>query len=204
MYLFEREFSQKDGVLDKLKGKLGIEVEHVFFDLANVQIKSIESGIVSDFLDLYHYIGKGRGGESYGAYLNDDLIGVCVFSPPLRNNDDSVELSRFCIHPKYHKKDFASWFISRCVRSVDKTVVAFADTTVGHNGTIYKASNFRFDHEVPSDYWYVDSNGWVMHKLTLYKRARQNSKTEKEYADLHGFVKKWGGKKLCFIFDRRQ
>lgn len=203
MYLFEREFSQKDGVVDRLKAKLGFDHQCDDFSFSDVRVEEITGGSVSNFLDLYHYIGKSRGGTSFGAYLGDLLIGVCVFSPPMRGGEGSTELSRFCIHPRYHKKCFASWLVSKCLKRITTTVIAFADTTVGHNGTIYRASNFKLDHEVPSDYWYVNNDGWVMHKLTLYKRAKKNSMTEKDYAESNGFVKKWGGKKLCFVYEPR-
>jgi len=80
------------------------------------------------------------------------------------------ELSRLCIHPSYHRKNFASWLISRAIKSIDADlIIAYADTTVGHSGTVYKAANFKFHHEVPPDYWYVDQDGYVMHKKTLYE-----------------------------------
>jgi hypothetical protein len=140
------------------------------------------------------------------------LIAAIVFSPPLRQNTarqfdliygEVRELSRLCIHPSYHKKNFASWFIKRALKQIDcKLVVAYADTTVGHTGGIYKASNFKLHHVVPSDYWYVDTSGYVMHKRTLYGRARNLKITEAEFAETKGYIKKYGGEKLCFIYKK--
>lgn len=208
MYVWEHEFYTKDRVLDRLKSKLGVDIESIDFDFGDVNVRRVSSKDIKCFLDAYHYIGKDRGGICLGAYLNDDLIGCCVFSPPVRQNlnnkfGDFVELSRFCIHPSYHKKNFASWFISRCLKYTTKNIVAYADTTVGHLGIIYKASNFEFCHEVPANYWYVDIDGYVMHKRTLYGKAKKMCMTETEFANKKGYFKKWGGKKLCYVYDQR-
>jgi hypothetical protein len=147
---------------------------------------------------------------SYGAYLGDELIAVCVFSPLVRHNlpwdkESSRELSRLCIHPRYQKKNFASWFVSRCMKSLDpkyKTIISYCDTTFNHDGAIYKACNFRLDGEVKPDYWYVSDDGWTMHKKTLYNHAKKMSLTEREFAELHGYRKIYGDKKLRFVYER--
>jgi hypothetical protein len=210
MYVWEHEFYAKDRVLQRLQTKLGIDIESIDFNFVDVIIKEVMSSDVKSFLDAYHYIGKGRGGRCFGAYLGDELIACVAYSPPLRQNtagqfgliDGGVnELSRLCIHPSYHKKNFASWLISRTVKQVEcDVIVAYADTTVGHTGTVYKASNFELHHEVLPGYWYVDKDGYVMHKKTLYQRARRMSLTESEFAAQNGYFKKWGGKKLCYIY----
>jgi len=210
MYVWEHEFYAKDRVLDRLKLKLGVDIITTDFDFNNIDFKEVSGSDVKEFLDAYHYIGKGRGGRCFGAFLNNNLIACVVFSSPLRQNtagqfglvDGEVrELSRFCIHPSYHKRNFASWLIARSIKSLVecKLVVAYADRTVGHTGAIYKASNFSLHHIVPADYWYVDGDGFVMHKRTLYGRARQMKMTESEYAINYGYFKKFGGEKLCFI-----
>lgn len=204
VYLWEREFFTKDRIISKLKSKLNIEQLVVNFEFSNVVVKECSYKEASEFLDAYHYIGKGRGGICIGAYLNDILIGCIVYSKKLRQNQnfgqDFRELSRFCIHPNYHKKNFGSWFISKSYKFLDvKFIVAFTDTTVGHCGTIYKSSNFKLSHEVDSDYWYVDADGFVMHKRTLYSQAIRMKMTEREYAEHYGYNKKYGGKKICYV-----
>jgi len=209
MYVWEHEFYCKDRVLDRLKLKLGIEIETKEFKFSDLVVREINSNEIKTFLDLYHYLGKDRGGKAFGVFDNDLLVACIVFSPPLRQNtagqfnliDGEVrELSRLCIHPLYHKKNFASWFIKRTLKQIDcKLVVAYADTTVGHDGGIYKASNFKLHHIVPADYWYVDRQGYVMHKRTLYGKARKNKMTESEFAEANNYIKKYGGEKLCFI-----
>jgi len=213
MYVWEHEFYCKDRVLDRLKLKLGLSVETINFDFCQLDVREANIIEVREFLDLYHYIGKGRGGKAFGVYLGNQMIACAVFSPPLRQNtagqfglvDGEVrELSRLCIHPLYHKKNFASWFIKRILKQIDcKLVVAYADTTVGHQGTIYKAANFQLHHTVPADYWYVDINGYVMHKRTLYGKAKSLNMTEREFAEEKKYSKKYGGEKLCYTYRLR-
>lgn len=213
MYVWEHEFYCKDRVLDRLKLKLGLEIETVDFDFSSLTIREINSAETKTFLDLYHYLGKDRGGKAFGVFDHDLLISAIVFSPPLRQNTaqqfgfidgDVRELSRLCIHPSYHKKNFASWFIKRALKQIKcKLIVAYADTTVGHDGGIYKASNFKLHHTVPADYWYVDTSGYVMHKRTLYGRAIKQKMTESEFAETNGYIRKYGGEKLCFTYNQR-
>ena len=209
LYLWEHEFYTDMRIINRLKARLGMKQEPVSFDFKNIDIHEISTEDAREFLDAYHYIGKNRGGMSYGAYIGNTLVAVAVYSPPLRQNTAAQfglkdgqlrELSRLCIHPNYQKHNFGTWFISRTIKlSGPVAVVAYADTTAGHTGTVYKAANFTLHHTVPPDYWYVDADGFVMHKRTLYGRAVKMGIVEREYAELHGYQKRWGGEKLCFI-----
>lgn len=204
MYLWEHEFCVEGRILDRLKLKLGIEIQSHEFDFKDVTIKESSYDDVKKFLDAYHYMGGRRGGIAVGAFLGDELIACVLYSKPVRQNIEFDleyrELSRFCIHPSYHKKNFGSWFLSKTYKYLDvPLIISYADTTVGHVGSLYKASNFKYSHEVRPDYWYVDEDNRVMNKKTLYDRAKKYKITESEYAEKYNFRKKYGGKKLCFI-----
>ena len=205
VYFWEREFYQQNKVINKLKALLGVDQNIVDFSFKDVNVRPTDGS--KDFLELYHYLGPGRNGNRIGAYLNDELIAVAVFSPPQRQNltakfgtDKLLECSRFCIHPSYQKRNFASWFIAQCTkRYKNLLLISYADTTAGHTGTIYKAAGWDLHHEVPPDYWYADVDGFVMHKKTLYNRAVSLKMTEPEFATKYGYFKIFGGKKLCFV-----
>jgi hypothetical protein len=202
MYVWEREFYEKDSVLDRIKLRLNIGLEVEQFELKDLNSKIIDRQISNDFLHKYHYLGKSRGGIDYGLFLGSTLIAVARFSPLIRQNiahqfpENTVELSRLCVHPKYHKKNLLSWWIARIPI---RPIVSYSDTTVGHTGAVYKASGFKLHHTTEADYWYTNCSGYVMHKKTLYNRAVNLKMTEKEFADKHGYYKKYGGSKLCFI-----
>jgi hypothetical protein len=93
--------------------------------------------------------------------------------------------------------------LSKCIKRISDVprIIAYADTTVGHTGAVYKASNFKFSHDVKPDYWYVDKDGYVMHKRTLYGRASKMSMTEKDFALKFNYFKKYGGPKKCYVYD---
>lgn len=209
-YIWEHEFYNKNKIKELLKYWLGITTEHIIdFDFKDINIRKSAPKEYKLLLSKYHYLpNAGRGGIAYGAYLKDELIAVCVFSPPPRHNlpyNKACEISRLCIHPYYQKKNFGSWFLSKCLKIIRKynkynIVLAYSDITFNHTGTIYKASNFKYDGDTNPDYWYVSKDGWVMHKKTLYNRAVKMKMKEKDYADKHGYKKVWGDRKLRYIY----
>jgi GNAT superfamily N-acetyltransferase len=211
--LWEHEFKCPGRVRNLLEYWLHIANSQIEdFSFSDVVIR--ESSDYKDLLNKYHYLsGAGRGGIAYCAYLRDVVIGACLFSPLPRQNinvhgyrrEDVRELSRFCIHPDYQKKNFASWFMARCIKMLPgkyRCILSYCDTTYNHYGSVYKACNFLLDSEVRPDYWYVSTDGWVMHKKTLYNHAKKLSMTEKEFARAHGYQKIYGRKKLRYIYER--
>ncbi len=212
LYLWEHEFNDLDRIRNRLKAKLRFPLAKISYDFRDVLIKEISAREARDFIDAYHYIGGNRGGVAYGAFLDNILIACAVYSPPVRQGianklgvdpNDLTELSRFCIHPVYQLPNLASWFLAFTIRKLKvNTIVSYADQTAGHSGTIYKAANFKLHHHVNPDYWYIDYNNCVMHKKTLYNQAINLKLTENEFAEKYGYIKKWGGPKLCFVYHR--
>ena len=151
--------------------------------------------------EKYHYKSNiGRGGLIIGVRFDSKLIACCVFSSPTRNVDGG-ELTRFVIHPRFQKKNLASWFLSKASKlGLEKfgKLFTFADPNFNHNGSIYLASNWNYVGDTKSDYWYVNDEGWVMHKKTLWNRAVNMSMKESEFAILFGYNKVWGLPKKKF------
>lgn len=214
-YIWEHEFLNKDKIIDLIKYWTGINTEVVDFNFNEIEVKRCEASDYRLLLSKYHYLpNAGRGGIAYGAYLGNELVAVCVFSPLGRQNinesvgyeiDEVRELSRLCINPKFQKKNFASWLIGRSISKLDrkyKCIISYADTTFNHDGTIYRASNFMQDRIVPPDYWYVAKDGWAMHKRTMYGHAVDLNMKEAEFAELHGYKRVYGSEKLRFVYDR--
>ena len=213
-YLWEHEFADRDRIAEVLQYWLGAKTDVVNFNFSDVEVRPVQHSDYKEFLSKYHYLANaGRGGIAHGAYLKDELIAISVFSPLLRQNiqiadysrEKTRELSRLCIHPKYQKKNFGSWLISKSLKLLDKKyncIISYCDTTFNHDGAMYKASNFKLDKTIKPDYWYVDENGWVMHKRTLYSHAIKDGMVEQRYADCHGYLKVWGKEKLRFIYER--
>jgi GNAT superfamily N-acetyltransferase len=230
VYLWERDFFDIRIVKQRLIRELfegNSPIEQTEFNFEDVTIKKLDTKILvsksfysapEEFLQAFHYAGYGRSAKIvYGAYLNDVLIGVCKFAPPMRaesatsmgfTQSQVLELDRFCIHPQYKKKNFASWMISRCTKlafaEYDKVVsiYSFADSTFGHFGTVYKAANWKLLHTVPPDYYYLSQEGFVIHKKTLYDHAKRNKFSESEYAIQNSYLKMFGKEKIKFALYR--
>lgn len=215
-YLWEHEFLCKERITETIKRWLDIKKhEIVDYQFNSVSVNSNPNrDDVKLLLSKYHYLPfVGKGGYVFGAYVGDVIIGACIFSPLVRQNvrtnqfnqKESLELSRLCIHPNYQKKNLASWFVSRCIKKLSddiKLIISYCDTTYNHDGAVYKSLNFKLDGVVPSDYWYVDENGWVIHKRKLYSHAVKMSMKESQFAELYGYKKVFGGEKLRFILER--
>ncbi len=222
LYLHEREFLNPSAVRQKISGVLWGDQKTATlsdFDFDQVYIRVAGAAEVRDFLASFHYAQFGRSPKYLlGAYLDGELIAVVKFSPPVRKevatsmglaHTDVLEVDRVCIHPERHKRNFASWLLTRsCHMAFNqftrvKTLVSFADSTYGHLGTIYVASGWTRVTSVAPDYYYVGPDGWMMHKKTLYGHARRMKMKENEYAAQHGYMRVMGKEKTKFRLDRR-
>jgi hypothetical protein len=175
------------------------------FDLADIIIKPVPIDQYVKFFNSYHYLGAGgRRGYTIGAYLNDQLIAAATIGSITRAEmakkqglvpKEARELARLCIHPDHHKKNLPTWFLSRVIKRYKyeypdiKLIISFADTTQGHEGTIYKAANWKYDGKTGRSYHYVDSAGTIIHKKTVYGIAKKNKQKEAEYVKLAGLEK---------------
>ena len=138
-------------------------------------IKSITKDEATPLLYSHHYlanISNGfRTGYNYGAYDNNTLVGVCIFTGfPVAelfkgiwgvkdfrnyNQEGFFELSRLCLNPDYQgeNKNTASWFVSKCIKKLKKelgqkkkrvkAILSYADSNY-HNGTVYAAIGFKY------------------------------------------------------------
>ena len=132
-----------------------------------LQIRKISKEEASSILNPFHYltnISKGfKSGINFGCFKNGELVGVAIFTgfpvPELakgmlgleRTEQSGLfELSRLCLHPiiQQSEHNLASWFLSRCIRSlrketVVKVILSYADTAF-HSGVVYAACNFKY------------------------------------------------------------
>jgi len=122
----------------------------------------IEEGNFSDFAELlekYHYKGSKIGGgishhlilKYQGKVYGGIVIGKMRHADKYENK--AVELRRMVLHPDC-PKNTASYFLSKTIwwlkKNTDISIVyTFADQTVGHKGTCYKAANFEFVRDTP-------------------------------------------------------
>lgn len=92
---------------------------------------------------------------AFGLIDEGELIGVATYgtppSAPLKRGiagdafkADVLELNRLCL--KYNRKNEASRLVGQSLRLLpkNKIVVSFADTSQGHIGCVYQATNFIY------------------------------------------------------------
>ena len=69
-----------------------------------------------------------------------------------------------------------------------------------HSGTVYKCDNWEFDGEVDSSYWYVSRRRSIIHKKTVWNKAKRHNITEKEQADKDKLKKVKSMKKKRWVY----
>lgn len=158
-------------------------IRFVYFGFSmNYIIQKISTVDAKKYIHQYHYTHGSHNSPSpcYGLFDGEKLIGVLMFATPCSEKvrasvfgseyvDRVIELHRLHILD-VTPKNTESWFISRCLKLLHKdkpkiwAVLSFADTTEGHTGIIYKATNAYFCGQTVKTYSYVDKNGRLRHR----------------------------------------
>jgi hypothetical protein len=218
LYIWDYDFNSGNAEY-KIREALGISSAPIVdFKLSECITKSPSIDEARKFFNTWHYAQFGKMPKFlHSIYLRDSLI-ACVKIGPVGRKEVAIssgfdskncfELDRFCIHPMFQKKNLGSFALGKSVREFFRVfpdagaIVSFADSTFGHDGTIYKASNWTEVGKVKPDYVYIDPNGWVMHKKTLYNQAVSVHMTEAAYAESRGYRKIFGKEKTKFLIKR--
>lgn len=92
---------------------------------------------------------------AFGLFDKSELVGVITYGTPpsatlkrgVAGDEmkvDILELNRLCL--KNNRKNEASFLISKSLKMLlkGKIVISFADISQGHNGCVYRASNFTY------------------------------------------------------------
>lgn len=177
----------------------------------NYRVEKISSKAGKEFIKEHHYShGCHNGPMCYGLFDNNTLVGVCAFATPCSEN---VRSSVFGVEMKHtvtelHRlvlldaipKNAESWFIVRALKllKTDKpqyrAVISFADSTEGHIGTIYQATNALYCGTSGSATFYRDTDGVLRH-------PRQNGvNISKDKATEMGWVPEKRSGKYRYLF----
>jgi hypothetical protein len=180
--------------------------------MLNYDIKRIDCKTAKEYIIKNHYSHGCHNGPSpcYGLFDNGNLIGVLMFATPCseavrasvfgsEHKDWVTELHRLHILD-VTPRNTESWFISRCLKLLKKdkpkikAVLSFADSTEGHEGTIYKATNAYFIGTTGRATFYRDSSGRLRH-------PRQSGvNISKETAKEFGWTAEKRGAKNRYLF----
>lgn len=122
----------------------------------NYTIKPIQSRDTYPFLLEIHYAKRIPSiSYAFGLFYFEELVGVITYGTPpsstLRkgiagkeNISRVLELNRLCL--KNNKKNEASFLVAKSLKMLpeNKIIISFADTSMGHKGVVYQASNFKY------------------------------------------------------------
>lgn len=165
--------------------------------IKDFRIRLVDRKVAEPFVEEWHYsknINGLRITYCFGLYNGDDLIGISIFGAPAMNNQASkwnpenpsklLELRRLCCIDDT-PKNTESYFIGKCLRWLKtntdiEVIISYADMTYGHEGTIYKASNFKKVGMSPGG------------RVIMYNGKRYHDKTirTKYKGDLKPFAKR--------------
>lgn len=107
---------------------------------------------IRHIFDKFHYKkGVIGGGISicFAMMINGDIVGGSVLGRPRHEKKykNCIDIRRMaCIDDAPFNSE--SWFLSQVIKWIASNteydyVLSYSDKTVGHNGTIYKAANFK-------------------------------------------------------------
>lgn len=153
----------------------------------NFKIAPCEFSDIRHIFENFHYKGGHIGGGisiCFGLYDESRLIGGAVLGKlrqeqAYSKHGKTIEIRRMaCLDeaPKNSESRFLSricWYVKK--HNLADTIVSYADKSVGHTGTIYKAANFKYVGETaPSKH--VIWKGKLYHPRSLsidrdYSRA---------------------------------
>ena len=178
----------------------------------NYSVIRIDCDTAKRYIKKYHYShGCHNGPEPCYALIDKgEIIGVLMFATPCSEavrrsvfgagQEDSVtELHRLHIKD-CTPKNTESWFIARCLKllKIDKpqikAVISFSDSTEGHTGIIYQATNAYFIGKTGKAVFYRDNEGRLHH-------PRQNGKNiTTEEAEKRGWKKELRYSKNRYLY----
>lgn len=162
------------------------------------RVVPIPPEIANPFILKWHYSKRCPRGKNihFGWYVDDLLYAVADYGIGVNpyqaqslakttgldvNENNLLELKRLCrVDPKIESLQL-TYFIARCHRLLKqqgfKHVVSFSDPAHGHNGGVYKASNFLYLGQTNSESHAVDKDGNVRHRRQYYRYARSKGLT---------------------------
>jgi hypothetical protein len=147
------------------------------------QVKPIPSYLCKEWLMYKHYAKRIPPIEYvYGLHdINNVLIGVVTFGTPVsstlrnlwKNKYKLLELNRLVVNDGL-EKNVLSFFVSSALNYLPKpfVIASYADTTQGHHGYIYQATNWIYTGLSAPFKDYIVKGFEHMHHTTLHDLSR--------------------------------
>lgn len=153
---------------------------------------------MKDFILKWHYSETYRSMKQVHIFnlihKSGKLHGICVYGQPISRHENeakTIELRKLCLIDET-PKNTESFFIAKTIKWLKKNtdyfkVISYSDPNIGHEGTIYKASNFNYLGFTE----FIDKvlllNGKSFHKRQVYQK--KDGKYMKSSLVLQGKIK---------------
>lgn len=137
--------------------------------LDDIQIGERRTEYVDRLIQRHHYLDTVPTAPCIYRYLitgglEHGVIGAAMWGKPVarqEDQEDTLELLRFWTED-YTPKNAESYALSRMIRDIKakgthSRLIAYASTGQGHDGGIYKATNWT---EIGRTRAYADGDGW--------------------------------------------
>lgn len=174
------------------------EIQRPILHALEYEVKPVEQVIAEDLIEKYHY---ARGGSNtrvfrHGLFKRGEplnCLGIAWWIPPTKSCAQSsydgdwrkvLMLSRFGLVPGM-PKNAASFLLGRSIRLIESDgrwdcLLTYADEAQGHNGGIYKATNWEYVGQTnPEPMWIEPQSGRMVHR-----KAGSHTRTAKEMSEL--------------------
>jgi hypothetical protein len=144
-----------------------------------------------------HYLGTLPGSKIILiAKKGNIIIGIATFGLGTNRyiKNDTWELTRLCI-PFYVMRPFACDFLYQCCEYIRNNhpkitrLISFADSSVGHDGGIYRMAKWTKAGKTPSSYAYFDPSTLQLRHKASCRRIKNIDKTERELAQERGLIR---------------
>lgn len=130
---------------------------------------------ISHIFKKFHYKGDAMGGGisfCFAMFIHDQLVGGSVTGLP-RHQDkykNAIDIRRMALLDS-SPTNSESFFLGQIIRFIasntsHKFVLSYSDFSVGHEGTIYRAANFKKIGETAPTKW-IEWNGKTYHMRSL-------------------------------------
>lgn len=149
-------------------------------------------------LVMAHHYTRRRTADPMFVFLwryGNEPVAAAIFTAPVNRyfNPDSIELSRLVRLPDFSLP--LSRFIAMCLRWLKRNTglrfcLSYADTTVGHRGYIYQATNFIHVARSPGNtQWKHDASGRIV-----------SGRSFDQQKDRIGWTRLRTGEKLLYVY----
>jgi hypothetical protein len=121
------------------------------------QVKSIDTYLTKEWLLKKHYAKRIPSiSYAFGLFTDNILVGIMTIGKPASNPlcigvcgenyaKYVYELNRLCVNEGL-EKNVLSYFLSKCFKLIKDNliIISYADTSQGHHGYIYQATNWIY------------------------------------------------------------